>query len=127
MKPKTNSSSKQAGVMEAAFIQTFLSDVKELRTKINMHQGVADAQPIFASVVAVWNDPKNIELLRGLHAKEVGGEYTIDRATQCINAGLRFAASMSGHSFGWVDEGLRIIEHRLSNATTVKKEGSLTN
>jgi hypothetical protein len=53
MKPKTNSSSKQAGVMEAAFIQTFLSDVKELRTKINMHQGVADAQPIFARVVAV--------------------------------------------------------------------------
>ena len=100
----------------------FLAEIQELRVKINLRQSVTNAKPLFARVLATWNDPRFSPILGELQSQDVGGDYTIDRAKECIIAGLRFANSMSGHSFGWVDGGLEIIEHRLLNMPNAQGE-----
>lgn len=97
----------------------FLSRVKELRQMLAQYG--PDTLIVSARIVSAWDELFPVAQM--LHEKDTLPKddpgypeqynWSIARALGCITDGAAFARSLSGHAKGWLDEGLKILEHRL--------------
>jgi hypothetical protein len=96
-------------------VELFLSEIRDLRTKFKTKPSFENALPLCNRAKVLWDDARFNAILSKLHHEDGddNGEYTMARAAGCLGLGLSFAKSMSGHTVGWINEALRIIEHRL--------------